>query len=91
MIFACQVDIEPDWVRFFPQSGEFFSSLFRSFSKIFSCEKWPINRDEIVTAVKKMGLETMDIRDVIARSLEEHRYDVMRKIATLVETKNLEI
>ncbi len=29
MIFACQIDIVPDWVRIFPQFGEFFSSLFR--------------------------------------------------------------
>ncbi len=35
MIFACQVDIEPDWVRIFPQSDEFFSSLFRSLNIIF--------------------------------------------------------
>jgi hypothetical protein len=35
MIFACQVDIEPDWVRTFPQSGEFISSLFRCLNIIF--------------------------------------------------------
>jgi hypothetical protein len=35
MIFACQIDIEPVWVRIFPQSGEFFSSLFRSLNIIF--------------------------------------------------------
>jgi hypothetical protein len=35
MIFACQVDIEPDWVRIFSQFGEFFSSLFRCLNIIF--------------------------------------------------------
>jgi hypothetical protein len=35
MIFAFQIDIEPNWVRIFPQSGEFFSSLFRCLNFIF--------------------------------------------------------
>jgi hypothetical protein len=50
---------------------------------------WKFN--EIQTVVKKMGLETMDIWDVIAKSLDENGYDVLRKIATFVETRNLEI
>jgi hypothetical protein len=58
---------------------------------IFRCEKLSVNQNEIATAVKKMGLETMDIQDVIAKSLDEHRHDVMIKISTFVETRNLEI
>jgi hypothetical protein len=58
---------------------------------IFRCEKLSVNQNQIATAVKKMGLETMDIQDVIAKSLDEHRHDVMRKIVTFVGTRNLEI
>ncbi len=35
MIFACQTDSVPDWVRIFPQSGEFFSSLFFMYKYYF--------------------------------------------------------
>jgi hypothetical protein len=35
MIFAWQIDSVPDWVRFFPQFNEFFSSLFSYLNIIF--------------------------------------------------------
>jgi hypothetical protein len=40
MIFAYQIDSVPDWVRIFPKSGEFISSLFRCLNIIFIIWKY---------------------------------------------------
>jgi ribonuclease HI len=58
---------------------------------LFICEKWKENRKNLVKSIKKLGLETIEVRDVIARCLEDKRYDILREIAQYAAKNEMEI
>jgi hypothetical protein len=58
---------------------------------LFVYDRWKENRKNLVKLIKKMGFENMEVRDIIAKSIETKRHDVMREMAQFAENNEIEI